>query len=113
MLNHGADMAELPEKDFSSDLNKVMQVCLSKNTWDRPVASKLAEYAAMKVKGQNPQPLWPEEVVKEPVKVETPQKVNNNVAARSEKRSVASWFIVAALGLASGVAAALFTSGIF
>ncbi len=58
MLNHGADMAEL-SNDFSSDLNKIMQACLSKEAWNRPMADELAAYAKDKANGVVPRtPSW-------------------------------------------------------
>lgn len=116
MLNHGADMAELPEKDFSKELNKIMQLCLSKDTWDRPVAEKLAEYAAMKVKGLTPQPIWPEEEEKEIVKKipahEEAKNNNDKKESITPKKSIASWLIVGTLGLVTGIIAAICTSGL-
>ena len=116
MLNHGADMAELPEADFSRDLNKIMQICLSKETWSRPAAEQLAEYAAMKVKGKNPEPLWPEEQQPEPVVETAAPAVENNQANQKAKPAKSgggafSWFLAAILGLAAGAAASLYLGG--
>ncbi len=118
MLNHGADMAELPEKDFSADLNKIMQLCLSKNTWDRPAAEKLAEYASQKIKGLAPAPLWTVndavEDTKEPVTVEnTAIKVEHKPETVKKERHILSWLLASSLGLASGVAFALYQAGLF
>lgn len=38
--------------DYSDDLKRVVQMCLSKETWDRPLASQLCEYAQAKLDGQ-------------------------------------------------------------
>ena len=115
MLNHGADMPELPKSDFSYELNKVMQVCLSKNTWDRPIADKLAEYAAMKVKGLKPEPLWPEEVQAAVVDTDAPKalEVKTPIKEKPKKSGILSWVMVALLGVVTGSAIALFTSGTF
>ena len=52
MLNAGAFMPVL-ESQWSRNLNKVMQLCLAKETWDRPVAQDLAAYADLMLKGEN------------------------------------------------------------
>ena len=117
MLNHGADMAELPEDIFSHELNKIMQICLNKETWSRPSAEQLAEYAAMKVKGQNPAPLWPED--KQPTVTEetaAESTLNNHEAIANKPKSpkrggAVSWIITAILGLAAGFAASLYMGG--
>lgn len=116
MLNHGADMAELPEPDFSHELNKIMQLCLSKETWTRPAAEQLAEYAAMKVKGKNPEPIWPEEQVAPAVEASAPVPEQNAPAAPSSKPikksgGALSWIVAAVLGLATGAVASLYMGG--
>ena len=50
MLNNGAEYPNLPS-EFSEDINKTMRACLAKDTWERPTAEQLADYAAAKVKG--------------------------------------------------------------
>ncbi len=50
MLNQGADLPELGEQ-YTADLNEVVKACLVKDTWNRPTAEELAEYAGAKVKG--------------------------------------------------------------
>ncbi len=57
MQRQGAEIPELPD-NFSQDLNIVMQCCLAKETWDRPTAEQLTEYAALKMKGKSPQFTW-------------------------------------------------------
>ena len=57
MQKQGADIPDLPE-EFSTELNMVVQSCLAKETWDRPTAEQLADYANMKKKGQSPKPTW-------------------------------------------------------
>lgn len=57
MLNNGADYPDLPS-DFSSDLNNTMKACLAKDTWVRPTAEQLAEFAAAKVKGKTIDAPW-------------------------------------------------------
>lgn len=57
MQKQGADIPDLPE-EFSPELNMVMQSCLAKDTWDRPTAEQLADYASQKKKGELPKPTW-------------------------------------------------------
>ena len=57
MLNNGAEYPDLPS-DFSSDLNNTMKACLAKDTWVRPTAEQLAEFAAAKVKGKTIEASW-------------------------------------------------------
>ena len=57
MQKQGADIPDLPS-EFSAELNMVMQSCLAKETWDRPTAEQLADYANQKRKGGTPQPQW-------------------------------------------------------
>lgn len=53
MLNAGAALPELDE-EYSRNLNEVMQLCLAKDTWDRPTAEELADYTQQVVlKGRN------------------------------------------------------------
>lgn len=52
MLQQGAELPELDER-YSADLNRMMQACMAKETWDRPTAAKLAAYAATKLNGQS------------------------------------------------------------
>ena len=116
MLNHGADMAELPEPDFSHELNKIMQLCLSKETWTRPAADQLAEYAAMKVKGKNPEPLWPEEQpapVAESTEAAPQECEQPSISSKPVKKSngALSWIVAAVLGLAAGAVASLCVGG--
>ena len=39
------------DKSWSTDLNKVMRDCLSKDTWNRPTADKLRDLAQKKIEG--------------------------------------------------------------
>lgn len=52
MLRQGADLPELPSDRFSSELNAVMQSCLAKETWERPTAEMLEEYAISVLSGR-------------------------------------------------------------
>ena len=57
MQKQGAEIPDLSE-NFSPDLNMLMQSCLAKETWDRPTAEQIADYADKKTKGQNPERTW-------------------------------------------------------
>ena len=49
MLKNGAEMPSLPPK-WSDNLNRLVQVCMAKETWDRPMAQQIADYADAQVK---------------------------------------------------------------
>ena len=52
--------AEIPnfQNDYSERLKDLVVDCLAPETWDRPWASQLAEYAADMIKGRNPAVTW-------------------------------------------------------
>lgn len=52
MMNAGAEIPRLGSK-WSANLNDVMQACLQKETWDRPTAEQLSEYAKLMLDGKN------------------------------------------------------------
>ena len=53
----GAELPELPDS-YSQDLRDTVMSCLNMDTWSRPTASELSEYAASKLKGENPPQPW-------------------------------------------------------
>lgn len=57
MLRQGAELPALNNK-WSKDLNMVMQSCLAKETWDRPTASQLEEFADAILKGVPAKITW-------------------------------------------------------
>lgn len=57
MQKNGAEMPSLDNK-WSKDMNMVMQSCLAKETWDRPTAQQLEEYADAIIKGQPAKATW-------------------------------------------------------
>lgn len=57
LLKQGADMPELPE-EYSETLNMVCQACMTKETWNRPTAQQIADFAAKYINGENPTPTW-------------------------------------------------------
>ena len=48
---NGAELPELPVS-YSQDLRDTVASCLNMDTWSRPTASELAEYAVFKLKGE-------------------------------------------------------------
>ena len=59
----GAEIPHLPKERWSSDLDRLVSSCLQKETWDRPSAALVAEYADSKLKGK-PLPRLPKETPK-------------------------------------------------
>lgn len=57
MLRGGASYPNIGN-DFSADLRNTVVACLQKETWDRPLAGDLAEYAKAKMEGKNVQIPW-------------------------------------------------------
>ena len=51
MLNAGAEVPELDNTKWSSNLNEVVRLCLAKDPWDRPIAENLAEYGKLVMNG--------------------------------------------------------------
>lgn len=47
MLNAGAKIPEFDTATWSSSLNEVMRLCLTKDPWDRPTAEEIAEYSKL------------------------------------------------------------------
>ncbi len=57
MQKNGAEMPSL-DKKWSKDMNMVMQSCLSKETWNRPTAQQLEQYADAILKGTPANVTW-------------------------------------------------------
>ena len=57
MMLSGAVVPKI-EGNYSKDLKETIKACLAKDTWARPTASELSEYAASKLKGENPPQPW-------------------------------------------------------
>ena len=62
MMLSGAEIPDLPEK-FSADLNKIMQLCLSKEPWERPLAANLEKMATRKLNGESLEPSSPTQII--------------------------------------------------
>lgn len=59
MLLRGAEIPAI-QGHFSDELKKTVQSCLAKETWDRPTAEQLRDYAEAKLQGGNPDKTWGE-----------------------------------------------------
>lgn len=57
LLKQGADMPELPEQ-YSRTLNMICQACMTKETWNRPTAQQLADFAIKYMEGETPKITW-------------------------------------------------------
>ena len=57
MMLSGAVVPKI-EGNYSKDLKETIKACLAKDTWARPTASELSEYAASKLKGENLPKPW-------------------------------------------------------
>lgn len=57
MMLSGAVVPDVPG-DYSPELKAVVQACLAKDTWARPTAAELAEYAESRLKGEKAGMLW-------------------------------------------------------
>lgn len=57
MQKKGADIPELPDT-FSDMLNQVVMSCMAKETWERPTARQLEEFASRYLMGDSPQITW-------------------------------------------------------
>jgi len=55
LQKNGAEIPDLPES-YSLELNKLIQMCLNENPWDRPTAEQIVEYAQIALDGGNPFP---------------------------------------------------------
>ena len=59
MLLRGAEIPAI-QGHFSEELKKTVQSCLARETWDRPTAEQLRDYAEAKLQGGNPDKTWGE-----------------------------------------------------
>lgn len=59
MLLRGAEIPAI-QGHFSDELKKTVQSCLAKETWNRPTAEQLRDYAEAKLQGGNPVKTWGE-----------------------------------------------------
>ncbi|MCD8291262.1 MAG: serine/threonine protein kinase, partial [Prevotella sp.] len=57
MQLHGAELPQI-KTNFSDDLKSIITACLKKDTWDRPTAQQLYDYATAKLNGQKAATPW-------------------------------------------------------
>ncbi len=57
MQKQGADIPDLPE-EFSKEMHILYTSCLAKETWDRPSAAQICEYAEACMQGKKPVITW-------------------------------------------------------
>lgn len=77
MLVSGAEIPEL-KGAWSRALQSVVQACLAKETWDRPTAEQIAEYATDYLNGNEPKAPWK---VNESAVKKTPKPKTSNPRA--------------------------------
>lgn len=69
MQKQGADIPELP-KEFSEEMQTLFTACLAKETWDRPSAVEIVEYADKCIRGEKPTITWERGTVAQPSSAE-------------------------------------------
>lgn len=97
LLKQGADMPELPET-YSRTLNMICQACMVKETWNRPTAQQLADFAIKYIEGETPKITWkipedieiPEDVVVEHLNKVAPESEANDEKNASEPKPIAN-----------------------
>ena len=57
MQKQGADIPDLPE-EFSKEMTIIYTSCLAKDTWNRPSAAQIRDYAEACCRGQKPEITW-------------------------------------------------------
>lgn len=111
MQKNGADMPDL-SAEFSDELNIVMQGCLAKDTWDRPTAEQLVNYANEKMKGRTPNITWSKPVAQKTVvsSVSSAKRLDDKTTVEpiklpqtEETTSWWKWILLVLLAFAVGV----------
>jgi serine/threonine protein kinase len=80
LLKQGADMPELPEQ-YSRELNMICQSCMTKETWNRPTAQQLADFASRYIDGETPKITW---------KIAADIEIPENVIVEGQNRPAAA-----------------------
>ena len=57
MQLHGAETPEIPE-GYGNDLQRVLEACMARDSWERPTAEQMHSYAEAKLRGENPAMPW-------------------------------------------------------
>ena len=95
MQKQGADIPDLPE-GFSKDMQIIYTSCLAKETWDRPTAAQIRDYADACLKGKKPEITWNyqpevvEPVVAKPIPEPTPEKTEVPIPENKPESTLAS-----------------------
>lgn len=84
MQKQGADIPDLPE-EFSEEMKIIFTSCLAKETWDRPSASQIREYAEACINGKKPKITWNYQVDGEVAKQQPVEKVDTSVETETQK----------------------------
>ena len=79
MQLHGAEVPEL-KGDFSHALKETLAACLAKETWDRPTADRLHEFAKAVLDGGSPSAPW--------LKTAEPKKRESKSTVKTSRRTV-------------------------
>ena len=122
MQQKGAEIPELPE-DYSDTINMVMMSCMAKDTWDRPTAHQLEDFAGRVLAGESPKITWktplpegsaspnpPKQTAESGVQQEAvpPPSPYNTTNQNTKAISPAWWFAVIFCGLITGFLINLF-----
>lgn len=84
MLKNGAEMPSLPADRWSTPLNRLVRACMAKNTWDRPTAQQIKDYANAHVEGiAVPDPAWLKDIVDVDIDGGDNDEGDNNVGRNS------------------------------
>ncbi len=95
MQKQGADIPDLPE-GFSKEMQIIYTSCLAKETWDRPTAAQIRDYADACLKGKKPEITWNyqpevvEPVVAKPIPEPTPEKTEVPTPENKPESTLAS-----------------------
>jgi serine/threonine protein kinase len=81
MQKQGADIPELPG-EFSENMQILFAACLAKETWDRPSAREIVEYAEKCMRGETPVITW----TREPTEPHPSAAMNNSGSYKATAR---------------------------
>ncbi|HIZ87628.1 MAG TPA: serine/threonine protein kinase [Candidatus Coprenecus pullistercoris] len=86
--------AALPVMDgVDPDAAYIVRACMAKETWDRPTAAQIGEYAAAKVRGENPVNPWGPHVKNHKKGTDKAGKCKTDTST-SEVARKRNWFVV-------------------
>lgn len=88
MQRQGAEIPDLPE-EFSKEMKLIYTSCLAKETWNRPSAHQITDFANSCIKGEKPKVSWnydgPEEFLPEESKAKKSAEVKAEEPAAAPK----------------------------